>query len=431
MPVEWQDGNQLRWDEGGNLLWENEPIPGPVVVFPTPQPVIRRPGRFVRRVREAAPAALLPLLTGLAPPTTATYRIEVRNRETGQINPTCRFVEGLIEAEFGAVLDDISSAFVTITAPENNDGVAGAQLTEWVDELVFYRDRNPEPVWVGPIVGSTESMSELTIRAVDRLGNIGDRRAPINHPAFAREDPTVDPHDLALWILTAAEQQAPLGLTLIDPPYATSAPLVTAEIVAGDLLFDALTNLAEDSIDFTVVGPRLYFGAPTITVPDLPQLDTRIHWLEDGAAIDSSAMNMATEIEVVGVGGAVAYWPPVPASSFLFRPLRLVRENITSVAQLERIARDAWASAQAPSVTVLTDPSLSPDAPVAVEDLIPGRMLTIHHLRGERELYARQRLVAVTTSVQTVVGERGGWALAETSVQVELEPALRVVEGDS
>ncbi len=98
MPIEWQDGNQLRWEEGGNLLWENEPIPGPVIVFPTPQPTIRRPGRFVRRVQELGATPLMPLLSGRAQPTTATYRIEVRNRATGQINPTCRFVEGLIEA---------------------------------------------------------------------------------------------------------------------------------------------------------------------------------------------------------------------------------------------------------------------------------------------------------------------------------------------
>ena len=430
MPIEWQDGNQLRWEEGGNLLWENEPIPGPVIVFPTPQPTIRRPGRFVRRVQELGATPLMPLLSGRAQPTTATYRIEVRNRATGQINPTCRFVEGLIEAEFGAVLDDISSAFVTVTAPADNAGVAGAQLVEWVDELVFYRDNNPEPVWVGPIVGTAESMSELTIRAVDRLGNMGDRRAPINHPAFAREVPSVDPHDVALWLLTAAEQQGPLGLTLVDPPFATQAGLVTAEIVAGDLLWDALTGLAEDSIDFTAVGQRLFFGAPTITLPDLPQLDTRMHWLEDGAAIDTDGRNMATEVEVIGGGGAVAYWPVEAAPvSFLFRPLRLVRENITSVAQLERIARDAWASAQQASVTVLTDPSLSPDAPVAVEDLIPGRMVTVHHQRVDRQVYARQRLVASTITVQTKVSDREGWALAETAVQVELEPASSVVEG--
>lgn len=429
MPIEWQDGNQLRWDEGGNLLWENEPIPGPVIVFPTPQPVIRRPGRFVRRVQQPSAAPLVPLLTGGPTPTTATYRIEVRNRLTGQLNPTCRFVEGLIEAEFGAVLDDISTAYVTITAPSDNDGVAGAQLTEWVDELVFYREGNPEPVWLGPIVGSSESMSELTIRAVDRLGSIGDRRSPISHPALGRSAPTVDPHDLALWLLSAAEQQGPLGLRLIDPPYASTPPLVTADIAAGDLLWDALRDLADSAIDFTVMGPRLYFGAPTIQLTDLPQLDTRLHWLEDGAAIETDARNMATEIEVLGGGGAVAYWPvyPDPVSP-LFRPLRLIRENVTSEAELERIARDAWAQSQSPTTTVLTDPSLSPEAPVAVEDLIPGRLVTVHHLRGERELFIRQRLVASTVSVQTIVGDSGGWALAEMSVQVELEPAVTVAQ---
>ena len=425
MPVEWQDGNQVRWEEGGNLLWENEPIPGPVVVFPTPTPTIRRPGQYMRRVRELGPEPILPQLSGRATPTTATYRIEVRNRLTGQINPTCRFVEGLIEAEFGAVLDDISTAFVTVTAPAENDGVAGAVLTEWVDELVFYRDGNPEPVWIGPIVGTAESLSEFTVRAVDRLGNMGDRRAPISHPASRLSIPTVDPHDAALWLLTAAEQQGELGLRLIDPPYATTASLISVEVTAGDLLFDALTDLARDSIDFTVVGPRLYFGAPTITLTDLPQLDTRLHWLEDGAAIDTDARSAATEVEVIGGGGAVGYWPPDPEpASFLFRPVRLVRENITSVAQLQRIARDAYAAARETVVTVLTDPSLSPEAPVAVEDLIPGRVLTIHHQRGERELYARQRLVATTVGIQTVV-DGHGWALAEMSVQIELEPAVR------
>lgn len=429
MPARWVSGAPVLWAdlETGFVEWVSDiPIPPPEVLptFP-PETPVRRPPIPRRLVIDRTPVPEFPARAPWAAPTLATYRIEVRNIRTGLVKQGCLLVDGMISAEYGRTLDDGSSASVTVTAPDSNPGCVECVPAMWEDELVFFRDTNPEPVWQGPIVSVSDSVSELTILAVDRSANFGDRRATITHPAFAEDAvPSVNPLDLVRWIIDQAELVGGLGLRVMRPAVG-QVPLVTAQIAAGDLLFDALSDLAGDTIDWAVVGTRFYFGCPTVTLPPLPTLDTRLHWSENGASIERDGRAIAHEVEVIGgAGRTVRYAGPSSRLPGSYRPLRLIRERLTSEAHLRQIAKDVWAESQVPTVIVMADPSLSPDAPVAVEDLIPGRVISVFHDRGSRSVRAMQRLTAVTVSVSSGV-DHGGWALMERAVNVELEPALR------
>ncbi len=354
-------------------------------------------------------------------PLLADYRVEVRTRVGGLNNARCRFDGGVIEAEFTRTLDDTSSAWVTVTAPTENDGCRDCRPVEWADELVFWRGDNPQPAWIGPIVSLTDTGAEFTIRAIDRSGLVGDRTASRNHPALGGA--LVDPGDLASWMLDEIDAQGPLGLEWHLHRDAAVGP-VPAEVVAGDLLWDAFTDLAADAVDWTVVGPELHLGVPTMLHGTLPTLDTSKDWTEATATVERDAMGYASHVEVVGAAGVRAvYAGPAGPAARVYRPLRIVREGLTSQARAERMAQDLWADAQDPQLLIATgSASLSADCPITVEDLIPGRLLTVYRPGGVLPVAQQQRLVGCTVRCGSIVAG-AGWALGELAVSIDLEPA--------
>lgn len=361
-------------------------------------------------------------------PLEAEYRVEVRDR-SGQPNSRCQFVEGAITAGFSRLLDDTSTAYVTVQIPEENEPCADCIPRAWDDLLVFYRADNPEPIWRGPVVSWTYSRSELTINAADGTAELGDRRAVVDHPALAAgTTPTVHPLDLVAWIFEQANIVTPLPLMLMRPVWPLNIPLVTAEIAAGDLLADALDQLSRDWIDWTVAGNRLWYGAPTILLPELPMLDTSTSWMTEAPQIVHDGLSVASEVEVIGAGGVLARYPTTNRAT-VYRPLRLVRENLTSQAQAEQLARDVWADSQTPQVLINTNGTLSPECPIAPEDLIPGRAVTVAHEYGGRHALYQQRIASLDVTIGAVA-DTGGWALAETAVEVQLQPAKLRVTGD-
>lgn len=367
-----------------------------------------------------------------APPTAASYRIEVRGRAGGRL-AGCSLTEGDIQAEFTRTTDTVSEASVRVNAARVLDGCATCRPTPWDDELVFWRDNNPQPAWIGPVVSVSDEAGDLIIRAQDRMGNLGDRDAADDHPALrAGETPTVEPLQLVRWIVEQAGRRQSLGLAVVGYPTA-AAGLVTAAVAAGDRLEPVLRALAENDIDWTVVGPTLHVGVPTVALPALPALSVSRHWTGggEGASLELSGVAQASHVVVQAAGGLRVVYPAGPPVAGTYRPLYALREEMTSRAEAERLARDLWADAQEPAVTISTgSSSLSIDAPLAVEDLIPGRVITVHYDVGVLEAAQAQRLTGVTVTIGATVAGRS-WDLAEQAVAVELQPVKRRVAGDA
>lgn len=363
-----------------------------------------------------------------APPTEARYRIEIRSRQTGARRAGCSITAGAVEAEWRRTTDTTSDASVKINAANLLDGCADCRPVEWDDELVFYRDDDPTPAWgPGPIVSMTDEAGDLTIRAVDRSANIGDREAAADHPAIrAGDTPTVQPLDLIRWIVEQASRRDPVGLRVVGYP-SDHVGLVTAKIAAGDPLGAVLSQLGEGDVDWTVVGPTMHVGLPTVTLPALPVLSCASHWADGGAgaSLDRSGVAVCSHVIVHAAGGVRVIFPADPQPERTYRPLRVVRELMTSRPEVERYAAETWADAQEPQVTISTgSSSLASSSPVTVQDLIPGRVVTVAYDVGVLRSAAAQRLSSVTVRIGSVV-DGDGWALAEQSVSVEFQPAKR------
>jgi hypothetical protein len=365
-----------------------------------------------------------------AGPLDADYRIELRDRWTGQPHSRCLLIEGEITGLWTRTPDAVSNAYVTVGVPDENSGCADCVPRPWEDLLCFYRGVNPEPVWRGPVVSWSASRNALTINAIDGMGEIGDRRATADHPALTHgTTPTVHPLDLLAWVIEQANAVTPLPIVPMTPVWPLNVPLVTAEIKAGDLLSGVLDDLSRDWIDWTAAGNRLWYGAPTILLPELPPLDTDTSWQNEPPEIITDGIAQATDVEVVGAVGIVGRYPQRLDRSTFHRPLRLVRENLTSQQQADELARDVWADSQAPQVLISTTGSLSPDCPVAPEDMIPGRTVNVTHRRAGTTRGYQQRIAGVSVSIGSI-GAGSGWALAELSVQIDLQPAKLRVTGD-
>lgn len=309
--------------------------------------------------------------TGFSRLTEASYRVEVRDRYTEAT--VCVFDEG--EGVFTRTLDGTTTAEWIVPA---DCGACDCPVTERRHELAFIRDDWPEAAWVGPIVRTVDDAAQGTIRynAVDRLywwqGAAASRdiiyQAPNERDAVA----------LFEEMAQVADEFADANLQrLFDgdrlPPAA--GLLVESKVKAGESVWSAMVGLAKSVIDFTVVGPQLYWGSPEIPIEDGPAiLPTHFTAVP---ILDRDAESVVTQVVVVGAGGVRGVYPAnsdVVDIGYGHRTEFISDTNLNNVAEASAAAREIFEQNSTPSTFIITgEGSLDSSFPVPLHELIPGR----------------------------------------------------------
>lgn len=288
------------------------------------------------------------------------YEVSVTYRGGGQ--PLGVFGD-VLELEWGRTLDDISEAKVKLPA-----SCCGKleQMDAWSHEL--HISRNGDEVWCGPIEVPIFCRSGITITAKDVLNWETVRVIHNDHVSSAQG------------AVSIASDLITDGLSLDDPNILPWLMAVGTGVISdrdypanSKLVYDALKDLANGSIDFTTIGRRIVvmnsgasLGRLSLLTCDDFQDD--LCTLNDGTAAATRAVVTGSEESgIVGsFGGTDAYYGLIE---------RLVSDDrITTAATAASQARGIVNGSNPPPVSVQPPDGsgLAPTAPLCINDLVPG-----------------------------------------------------------
>lgn len=317
----------------------------------------------------------------------------------------------LTEVEWHRVLDDVSTARVSVAGGVDCCGDL-SQIRTFRHQLDIYRGGTF--VWSGPITQIQWTTEDVTIDAVDIIGLL-DRRVPHQNFAFAGTD-----------LNEIARQLIEDGFAPDDPGH--SVTIVGAAGVTGGRQYslgvgqtaDHLRDLAETGIDFTAAGNNIVllpetFCAVVGRLSDVDMPDGLIV-AEDGTALATKWYVTGQSSDVTGVAGA-----PDPYYGLLERYIE--QTSVTDTASAQQAAEAKLrASASAPVFIDTQQVTLSPTAPVAVDQLVPGWCLDITSSGTCRTITQRLKIVGVD------VRETGGTGSTAGQEQVQVQVAASSAE---
>lgn len=350
--------------------------------------------------------------------TEATYRVEVRNRLTGNIVSGCQLHD--TKASFTRTLDGISKADIEIST--KGCSACDCLPVERRDELVFIRDDWDEPAWVGPILRSVDDSALGTRRIVaeDRLWWWQGTAALRDIAHLAPKE--IDAVQAFAELISQAEQFQP---SLLDywfkselrklPPLAEVD--IEVDVAENESLWSVMAGIAKTLVDYTVVGPHLYWGSPEVPVSDGPCL-TGDMWVSP-PAIDRDASGVISQVQVIGAGGITGVYPPTPADSIFGKKTEFVSDtNLNSQSEVDAAAQEIYTQNSTPSDFVITgDGSMSPNFPLPLHELIPGRNFPIKIEGACLSTEDFLQLTNVVVELQSIAGPSRRWK--ETRVALD------------
>lgn len=277
----------------------------------------------------------------------------------------------LTAVEWNRVLNDSSTAQVTIGVSGANCCAELANIRSWRHSLWIYRD--DAFVWSGPITGVDWAAEEVVVTAVDLIGLL-DRRVPHQNFAFTNTDVT-----------EIARQLIEDGLAPDDPGHTTT--IVRPALVTGGRNYtrdvgqtaDHLRDLADGGLDFVSVGSSVTLlpdgfcdVVGRLSDADLPE---GVTVTEDGASLATRQVVSAdTESTIVGTAEATG------AVRDYYGLLEVYSQDtsISSQADADTAAAARLASSAAtPIVIDSQNVTLAPTANVDLRSLVPGWCLQI------------------------------------------------------
>ncbi len=295
-------------------------------------------------------------------------------------------VLGLLDyqsASFGGVLDDISSASVTI----GSRGLANSDCCRVLQQINFYEheisiQRDGVEVWVGPVLDPSFSEDSVTIPARDLFHWFERRVLPTDRNIT---------DDLA----SIFDQFATDALSIDTSPNISIAPNPTGVIgqrtvIANnfDRAADRLRELSTTALDFTARGRTIICGGQTVTTPAIAVLSAE---LLTGAKITPKGSIMATDVIVTGqtLANGTQMIARAGAGSGLVQVV-YSEPSILDQPSLDHAAQSYYA--------MLSDPVyveggvLDPQTPFDFADLISGARVDVALMIGCKTLIGPQRL---------------------------------------
>lgn len=311
-------------------------------------------------------------------------------------------LDGITDLSWGRVIDDSSDASVTVSIGGDTTTAccqALGDVRSWAHGLQILRD--DELVWEGPIVGINYSYDDVTISARDVTAWL-DVRTTHSRIEYLTEEGN-GPQDLS-WIASSimisalgVDDPCVLRWRWIEPSgVLTDFELDPDEEIAGD----AIRELARAGLDYTTLGRRIFVGPDINDIfhrdPPYPHLVDE-HFTSspviDEAGIEAATRWIVHGDEVTGTAGGID--PFYGLIEQIAREDRIESQSLVNAAARSRVD----ATNPPPVYADLTGGSgLTPEAPVCINELIPGRLLDLTARRLCREVSQTMRLVAVDVS---------------------------------
>lgn len=327
----------------------------------------------------------LQLVRDAAPNLCAFYRVLTVDRLTG--GELCDLTEIGVNGTWHWGLNTTSEVELTVTLV---DGCCECIPVPWQNLLVIERlgiDHQPEGiVWSGFVTQTLEDqlVGTLTVKASDR-SIIWTRRDRTRVTITG----TIDEADLWARLATDAETGDPSGIVI--GPYTPTGAFVIATARAatatdiGTNNQDPLFGSTLPAVQWAVIDRDLYGPGPTTTGPaPWAELDVSHHWVDQAAVVDTDGDNVASQVRLFTVdeddNQLVGEWPPTPSIDrrYGLHIRSYQSQNSYTQQQITAAARARYERDRDPYVFLVTSSdSLSPDAPVTVWDLIPGRRFTV------------------------------------------------------
>lgn len=330
--------------------------------------------------------------------------------------------------------DDISVATVTVSTYNNPLACQLMSIARsWQHEIVIYRDDGTgrkSRAWEGPVTGIEYGPGYVTFTARDvmawvyrrilkkgfndsypNIQTITFRAQRIIIDALARDDPNILPYLTAFVFADDAKESR-----VIDD-YTTTA-------------WQEVDDLAANAgLDYTVVGRRIVLFDTNRAIGKLPMM--RSGDFNSDPVISEYGMNLATEYAVTNGAGVYGTATNSTSEGF-YGKVELLVSNVAenaaaSDATLTATARAALVTSlnsqaargisdRFPSPLVVRVPdnsSVSPDAPVTIDQLVPGVWVPLQATHVCRSFSQWQKLDNMTVE-QTSAGE---------TISVTLSPA--------
>ncbi|MFD1937571.1 MULTISPECIES: hypothetical protein [Nonomuraea] len=318
---------------------------------------------------------------------------------------------GTVEAsalDWSRLLDDTSEANVAVPY----QGAECCQLLgdarTWCNELAVFRDQTL--VWQGPLVKIQHRGDETLLQACDVTQWLFRRkiRALLDFTGTNKADLAV------------------IGQRLIEHGFAPDDPnvlaylMVSASGIIGErkyaknsgYVLDQLRELARTGLDFTALGRRILLmgEGPLGRLPGL----TDEHFVGPLSVIEDG-LAAITHATVIGKG-VTAQAGGVGACGLL--EFIATEEEIQDIASAQAEA-NALVAAGNPAplfLEVPDDSQLAPEAPVGINDLIPGVVIPVTSEATCRTVAADLRLIRLKVTFTENDGEKVGITLAPPGI---------------
>lgn len=334
------------------------------------------------------------------------YTIEIRDRNGaipyGAVEPS--------SVEWGRVLDDTSDAVIRVPY-SGPDCCELLNLTRtWCNSIAIFSDQ--EPVWMGPITGLT----------------------------YTRDETVISARDVTQWLVrrvikslldftgTNAADLSSIAEALVRHGYAQDDPGVLAYLhvlpsgIYGErryepdtgYVFDQLRELARTGIDFTAIGQRVIIAGemPLARLPGLTDehFAGELTVVEDGLAAATAATVLGKGVSGTAGGAGVCGLLEVLQSE------EEILDERSAQAEAEAIVAAGYPSPV--YLDVPDDAQLTPDAPIGINDLIPGVLVPVTSTETCRTVAAELRLQRVKVAFTPDAGEQVRVTLAPTGAQL-------------
>ncbi len=289
------------------------------------------------------------------------------------------------EVSWSRLLDDTSEATVVVPLADPACCSILNQINSWHHELQLFRDG--KYVWSGPVVKITGSRNSVTIVARDLFALI-EKRIIHNQICFALACGPVLPGVPAdLSVIAAAIIDDALivdGHNYVIESY-LSGYIGERFYQPGESAFNALQETFRLGLDATVLGRKIVLGAANGKAPfgrsatlGCDDFLGNLEFEQDGLSAATRAITIGTGV----VGVAVAPGADVNGEHPYYGLLEYVsvdRQELDTQALADQAAAAIITNTFPPPTALITPTGsqLSPNAPISIEELVPGTMTTV------------------------------------------------------
>lgn len=329
------------------------------------------------------------------------YRVLITDRCGG--NQVCDLTDQLVGLSWGRLLDETSEATVTIGVGGNDIAECCGCLGEartWIRSLAIYRDGSL--VWFGPITNLLYKREFVVVTARDVSAWLDKRVLHVTQNFVGTRL-----RDAVLALMTDwLSPDDPCGL-LGSLSLGAGLNAVTLTRVMNRLdgsAGDMFRDLARNFLDFTVLGNQIIVDRDLTYGPFLGLTDEDF---QVELEVEERGLEAATQWWVTGNSGAAV---GTAGGEDPYYGL------LESIAAEDSVMTDSEATTSAEGHLDATNPAplyvnipdgakLSPDAPLCIENLVPGALINVNLRSICRPMLYQGRLTAV--KVDYTGGEKG------------------------